>query len=118
MSFSLKQCPTEIQAITCNYRTARFNTWGERGKGNGEGPSLLLAAHSYLCLSVALKLHWKCNGRVSNQQLAIQHTELWKSAKNVTDHGILTSRRPCIPTRQTSALNGKPSTVFDNAKIS
>lgn len=81
MSFLLNQCPTQIQTTSCNCRTARHNTWGERGKGNGERPSLLLAANRYLCLSIALKLHWKSNGRGISQQVAIQHTELWKSAK-------------------------------------
>lgn len=46
MSFLLNQCPTQIQTITCCCRTARHNTRGERGKGNGEWPSLLMAAHS------------------------------------------------------------------------
>lgn len=46
MSILLNKCPTQIQTITCNCRTARYNTWCERGKGNGERPSLLLAAHS------------------------------------------------------------------------
>lgn len=67
MSFLLNQCPTQIQTITCNCRTVTYNTWGERGKGNGRGAS---------------------------QQLVIQHTELWKSAKKCNwpwDPVILTS---------------------------
>lgn len=41
---SVESVPPQIQTIPCNCRIARHNTWGERGKGNGEWPSLLLAA--------------------------------------------------------------------------
>lgn len=63
MSFLLNQCPTQIQTMTCNCRTARYNTWGERGKGKWR-MTISSAGSSQLALlkcsiKTALEVQWK-----------------------------------------------------------